>query len=250
MLVNLRTIHQPKTFEEAAELLSKIPAAYPIYGYGASILRSGDHSIQELVVINAPPLIRRFDNGMGYTISSGTPLSMLGGNLKSIIADEMPETLSNALTVGDFLMAYRPNSILCALLYAGNAAVTAIDGMITVQEWFEQYTDEQRRQKVILNIQIANAVYGENPPSEPTYFAWERVSRTPKDAPIVAAVGFNNGTAIVTGIAEYPVNYKEGMQSTIDDYLGSAEYRTEMARVLSQRAIARAVALADQAKHS
>src|SRR5256885_844451 len=47
-LSNLRTIHKPKSLEEAAELLKR-PGVYPLYGAGASLVRSGSNDIEEAV---------------------------------------------------------------------------------------------------------------------------------------------------------------------------------------------------------
>jgi hypothetical protein len=83
----------------------------------------------------------------------------------------------------------------------------------------------------------------------------EKVSRTPDDAPIVAAIGFARGgsknTSVVQfyiaicGLSDRPTRHGPRdlmtLTSKIEDYKGSIEYRTEMGRTLANRALMRAV---------
>src|SRR5258707_3391613 len=123
MLINLRTIHKPESLEEAAELLKR-PGVYPLYGAGASLVRSGSNEIAEAVDLS--PVVageNAVDDSGDLYLSPASTLEQIasdldrvdsatGGGLSNIIKSEVPETLRNALTLGDLFMEHDPTSLI------------------------------------------------------------------------------------------------------------------------------------------
>jgi CO/xanthine dehydrogenase FAD-binding subunit len=243
MLINLRTLHKPSTLEEAAALL-KTPGVYPIYGGGASIIR-GEHADHRDVeaAVDLTKLIGQSVTitGADIELSAGATLesvALADSDLARIVNTSMPLTLRNAITVGDLLMECDPQSPILALFYGLGAQIQTVSGSLSVDQWFD-LTPDQRRMTVIRAVSCVS--YNQY------QFAYEKVARTPADAPIVGAVGFVRGGesfAVVVGVADRPVRYVEGLQSQISDYKGSADYRSEMAKIISRRAISSAAELA------
>ena len=260
MLVNLKTIHKPQSLEEAAEYLS--PAGvYPIYGSGAWLVRAGLTAAEAIVDLSAlvSPVCQADVQGdvalspaaTLESICSG-PLAEVDvaiyGGLSTLIKSEISETLRNAMTLGDVFMECDSGSLVLTMLSGLQTDVHIFDGesrnqlTMRMRDWFS-LTDDQRRQLIITDVRCRE--YGLS------RYVFDKVARTPADAPIVAVVGFchieapeTSAFTIVGGLSGHPAHYVEGMQSTIDDYKGSAEYRTAMARTLSERVIDRVIALA------
>ncbi len=245
MLINLHTRHKPETLEEAAQLLRQ-PDVYPLYGTGASLVRgthTGVEAVADLTSLIAHTVQAVSSDDLEWP--AGATLVAVGEadtRLQQFINAVMPQTLQNAYAVGDLLLEADPNSLLLALLLGLNAELRTYSGAISLDTWLDQ-TPGQRRTTLIQSV----ICKGYNTPQ----FAFEKVSRTPADAPIVGAVGFSRSGdlyAVVVGIAARPVRYSEGVQSQIDDYKGSAVYRTEMAKIVSTRAMSGAAELAQNTK--
>jgi CO/xanthine dehydrogenase FAD-binding subunit len=243
MLINLQTIHRPETIEEAAGLLKR-SGVYPVYGGGAYLIRAGNPDVQ-----GAVDLARTVN--AHYGIIAGTPwiggcatletITASDAQIGAIVRAEAAWTLRNTLTLGDVLMECQPDSLLLALLCGLEAQVICPDDApITIEEWIGMSLEEWST-RVILRVELPDYV------PRRVAVALEKVSRTPADRPIVAAIGFSNLAhpapyALVVGVANRPVRYIPGLQSRLSDYRGSAEYRTEMAKLLAGRAIAAAQA--------
>ncbi len=149
--------------------------------------------------------------------------------MSEILAYEAPLTLRNVLTIGDILTEARSNSPLLTL-------IAALPDRIHV-----------RRQGALIEL-VALTLEAPDQ-SESVGFAFEKVARTPADAPIVGAFAWIEGDVervAVCGLMQQPTVYTFGMPSQLSDYLGSAEYRTEMAKVLARRTLERASAMAGQ----
>lgn len=252
MLTNLQTIHRPESLEEALELL-RSPGVYPIYGSGASLVRLDRNDIAEAVdltglVDNQCAVNKSTTIGSGATVET---ILALDPQFAAVLRNEAPETLSNVLTLGDVLMECRPDSLLLTLLIGlkGQLHLVGHDEPINFDQWFDATLDD-RRQQIVINVELP-----EYRPDMGWRIVLEKVSRTPADAPIVGALGFarggSRGTSVVQfycalcGVAEKPLRVKPrdlpALTATLDDYKGSAEYRTEMARLLANRAVMRAV---------
>jgi len=252
MLTNLQTIHRPESLEEALELL-RSPGVYPIYGSGASLVRLDRNDIDEGVdlagLVDSQCVVNK-----GTTIGSGATVETiiaLDPQFEGILRNESPETLSNVLTLGDVLMECQSDSLLLTLLVGlkGQLRLVGHDELFSLEQWFDS-TLEDRRQQIVINAELP-----EYRPDMGWRVVLEKVSRTPADAPIVGALGFarggSRGTAVVQffcalcGVAEHPIRVKPRdlptLVATIDDYKGSAEYRTEMAKLLANRAVMQAV---------
>ena len=258
MLSKLKSIFQPTTLEEAAALLQQ-PGVYPLYGGGAALIRSNSPAIE--AGVNLTALIGAGCGGdkKGLWIDGCATLDTFAaydpGFIGPVIHDDMPETLRNALTLGDVLMEVNPDSLTLAVLVGLRAQIKSRAGQsVDIDAWFNLTADE-RRQYIVTGVFL--------PEYRPGMWqiVLEKVSRTPSDAPIVAAIGFARGggrsTSVVTffvvvcGVSDRPVRYKPrdiaSLTSEIDDYRGSAEYRTEMAKIVCSRAIMRAVEASQKA---
>jgi CO/xanthine dehydrogenase FAD-binding subunit len=251
MLSNLRTIHKPATLEEAAALLRR-PGVYPLYGGGAALIRQNSPDVEAGVDLTSLIAAGCSGDKSGVRIDGCATLETLAtydGYIGSVVREDAPETLRNALTLGDVLMECRPDSLTLTLLVGLRAQIRSLaDASIDIDNWFSLSADE-RRQTVIAGVFLPEYRPGM------WHITLEKVSRTPADAPIVAAIGFARGggksTAVVTfycvvcGLSDRPIRCKPKdiatLKSQIDDTKGSAEYRTEMAKLVSNRAITRAV---------
>lgn len=255
MLINLDTIHRPETIEEAAALVRR-GGLYPIYGSGAYLLRLGQRDVQ-----GAVDLGRAVNDRIG--VIAGTPwiggcatLETIAGadaQLAALVREDAPLTLRNTLTLGDVLMEGRPDSLLLAAFVGLEAhLVTPSVPALPVGDWLAMDL-AARHERVVVRLELPRytlAAAG----TRHVIIALEKLSRTPKDAPIVAALGFADLQrpnapvyAVVIGLQRAPVRYREGMRSALDDYKGSAEYRSEMVRTLAEAAMTRASNMARSA---
>lgn len=256
MLVKLDTIHRPETIEEAAALVRR-GGVYPIYGSGAYLLRLNRRDVQDAVDLG-----RAVDGRVGVVGSA----SWLGGcatlqtiadadtQLGALIREEAPVTLRHTLTLGDVLMEDHPDSLLLAALVGLDALVITPDrNDLSIDEWLSLDLDA-RQNLIIERVELPRYALATASGTPSRYIALEKVSRTPADAPIVAALGVAEtrrpdapAYAIVVGVERIPVRYHDGMHSTRSDYKGSAEYRSAMARTLAEAAMARALDMARRA---
>lgn len=235
MLINLRTLHKPTTLDEAVALLNK-PGVRPLYG--GSLIRENSKEVEEAVDLSALGLNRvRVEDDMLIIGSTATLEAVrefcltlnhiVAAALAEIIRVEYPLTLRNAMTPGDIITEARTNSLLLTFFAALGSRASL----------------EKRG-----NLIIARRVTLDRP-DQNCGFAFEKVARTPADAPIVGAVAWiedEQERVAVCGLMQQPTLYTFGMPSQIADYLGSAEYRTEMAKIVARRALERATVMAGQ----
>ena len=258
MLINLRSIHRPATLDEAAQLLA-VPGNYPIYGGGASVIRANWPDLEGVVdlsgLVNSA---NEIDSAGDLLLGPASTLeavltpeivafdAKIGGGISDIVRAEMPQVQRNGMCVADVLMESNPCSPLLLMLTALQTDLNVLDSQshsrltMRMRDWFT-LSPEVRRSAILIAIQCRSYTDGR--------YAFEKVSRTPLDMPIVAALAFcpagtRNAHAIIGGLTDHPARYVDGMQSTISDYRGSTEYRTAMAHILNERATARAIALA------
>jgi CO/xanthine dehydrogenase FAD-binding subunit len=248
MLINLQAIIQPESLADAQKLLAQL-GVYPLYGGGASLIRLQSRDIHEAVDLSGVVSPKCETVGADVILGAGATLADVAAfdaSIGGIIRAEWPITLQNALTVGDVLL--EGTSLLLTLLHGLGARIDTpdrgADDKIEVVRWAQMAFDE-RRQHVIQSVIIPRYA------SPSIRFALEKVSRTPADVPIVAAIGFAfaiepdpGAYAFVHGVAPYPVRFTPGMGSQLGDYKGSAEYRAAMAEALSKLAISKAQEMA------
>jgi CO/xanthine dehydrogenase FAD-binding subunit len=256
-LSNFQTIHKPQTLDEAAELVKR-PGVYPIYGDSTSAIPADYADIREgvdLTELVADECL--FEKGR-LTIDGGATLETLAAcdaEIGPIIREDTPDSLRDSLTIGDILLECRPDSLALALLVGLRAKINAHgQEPIPMDRWFDMSPDE-RRQHVVVSALCPDY---RNPGA--WRLAYEKMPPTPADSPIVASIGFASGgtpgTAVVQfyfvvcGLADRPLRYKASelaqLKSQIDDEIGSAEYRTETAKQMSNRVIMKAVMLAQK----
>lgn len=269
MLLNLKTIHKPQTLEEAIALLAQ-PGTYPLYG-GAALQRASNPAVEAAVSLDQLGLndVRVSENSLRL----GTMLTLEQvrqacteqgikrprvAAIAAILAEELPETLRNTLTLGDLLVERDPQSMTLTLLLALSAVLKRldVDMHLTAAAWLAVGGDIARC--LIGQVRIPRG-------PEKAAVAHEKVSRTPADAPIVGVVACVEAhdspprytTLALCGVAPTPVPQPDVARALDetgdieraldqlkldppDDHWGSREYRAAMARVLSRRALLRA----------
>jgi CO/xanthine dehydrogenase FAD-binding subunit len=271
MLLNLKTIHKPDSLDDARQLLAE-PGTYPLYG-GAALQRRSDPAVEAVVDLSRLGLDYVQDSENSLRLGTMLTLEQVRlacleragahpriGAIATLLAEEMPETLRNTLTLGDLLVERNPQSPTLTLFLALGGILRRIDVDMhfTVSAWLTAPADVARY--LIAHIRFARG-------PRQAAVAYEKVARTPADAPIVAAVACaepvddepNYRAALaVCGASPVPVpqrNVTEALYATGDidtaldellldppnDHWGSAEYRAAMARVLSRRVLVRAL---------
>jgi carbon-monoxide dehydrogenase medium subunit len=272
MLLNLGTIFKPSTIDEAAALLSR-PGVYPVYG-GAALQRRADPNVTAGIDLSRLGLDYVRDSENSLRLGSMLTLEQVRqacaersaerpklAGLAAVLAAEMPETLRNTYTLGDLLVERNPNSLTMALFLALGVILKRadIDMHFTAGAWIDMVNTDVSRY-LIAHLRMTRG-------PRRAAVAFEKVARTPADAPIVGAVVYTvlddndriSFTALaLCGVAPTPIRQPEVIRVLTetgdmdraldsleldppDDYLGSREYRDEMARVVSRRALERAL---------
>ena len=264
MLLNLKTIHKPATLAEAIDLL-KQAGTFPLYG-GAALQRHPRPDVEAVVDLSQIGLDRAWEEGDSLHLGSmltlervrlacqerGQTYPLLGGIAEALRAD-LPETLRNTLTLGDLLLERDPQSVSLTLLLALDAViVTADESVWPLADWLASGDDAWH--VLVTHVSVPRG-------ATRAAVAFEKVARTPADAPIVGAVaamqatGEGRRTALaLCGVAPWPLAQPAAARAfdqsgevnaalehlVLDppgDHWGSREYRAEMARVLTWRAL-------------
>lgn len=277
MLLNLKTIYEPQTLDEALRRLAE-PGVYPLYG-GVALQRSSNPAVEAAIKLDRLGLDRVEESDDALTFGSMLSLEQvrvacleyaaeaptLRALAETLRADQ-PETLRHTMALGDLLVERDPQSLTLALLLALGATIRRVDKAmhLTISSWLSAEEDPARCLIADLSVPFGAARAG---------IGIEKVARTPADAPIVAAVAYielneddrpGYSALALCGVAERAVRLTEverALDETGDveqalaalavdppgDHWGSAEYRAEMARVMARRALLAALAQAHTA---
>lgn len=277
MLRNLREYHRPKTLAEALALLRR-PGLHTVpIGGGTQVLAEGSPAVEAVVDLQDLGLNYIRVEGNLLRIGATTPLQALvetpesaaygGGILAKAARETAPLPLRNQRTVGGALVGATGEQPLATILIALEAELwvfTEPESPRTLRlEAFYDYREALRRQGMIVaevRLPLSAAPMGAS---------FQKVARTPADAPIVGIAvrlfrGVDGGCygvrIAVGGVAPRPVRLMEAEQilegrppdperfdlaakeararvNPPGDFRGSSEYRREMVEVLLRRAL-------------
>ena len=267
-MLRISEYHRPKTLDDALTLLQRDETTAPLAG-GTGLLPSRAPNIESVVDLQALGLDGLSVEGFHLHIGATVPLQRLvespavGEFLGGSAYLEGPITYRNAATVGGIIASGDALShLLIALLVLETEVHLRLPGPATVS--LDRILDAPRKFLGGGLITGLTALSAEGAPGT----ALARVARTPHDKPIVAVAvrvtregDLCGGVYIaLVGVADRPVRvyetedrlkgqpYDKGLVDTAvttlleqldppSDFRGSAEYRREMAAVLTRRAL-------------
>lgn len=237
--------HRPRTLEEALTLLAQ-PNTVPLGG-GTLLSRPEIDSVSvvDLQALNLNAVARKGNDleiGATVTLQQLLESEHCPNALKAALKLEAPLNLRNSATIAGTLVACDGRSTLASALLAMDARITITGKQSSVTSLGEFLP--LRPKGLITAVTIpANAA-----------FAFEYVSRTPADKPIVctALAQWNSGRTrmAVGGFGKSPFlamdgTEAEGVESAARnacheaaDEWASAEYRMDAAATLAKRCIA------------
>jgi len=238
--------HRPQTLDEALKLLSQ-PDTFP-FGGGTLLSHSKADSV-EVVDLQALGLNSLKKNGNNFEIGATATLQQLledsncPAALKSALKLEAPLNIRNAATVAGTIVACDGRSTFATALLALDAKLDIRDSK--VESRISNIGDylPLRPRGLITSISIPLNVK----------FAFDYVSRTPADKPIVciALTQWNSGRTrlAVGGYGKAPMLAMDGTESNgietaarnafheASDEWASAEYRADVAATLAKRCL-------------
>ncbi len=261
----ITTYHRPKTLDEALTLLTQ-PNRIPLGG-GTLLSKPTADSI-EVVDLQNLRLDSVKKNGNNLELGATVTLQHLLESdfcpdaLKSALKLEAPLNIRNAATVAGTLIACDGRSTFAAALLALDAKleIKSIDRLQLVQMETQSRSPKQEMDTLSMGEFLplrTERVQGKliTSISIPlnTKLAFEYVSRTPADKPIVCAAlaQWNSGRTrlVLGGYGKNPLLAMDGTEAdgietaarntfheATDDY-GSAEYRMDVAATLAKRCL-------------
>lgn len=273
MLRNVKTYHKPTTVDEAVMLVQSNPHATYLGG-GAWIVAQGDSALEVLVDLQNVGLGEIAGDIEGVHIGAMATLQDIidrddaGKLADGVLARAASFTQSRNLreqgTLGGALIVAGPADPLTTVLLVLDVDILYADPVAHTAPFasFVAYRDRLIKTHVLIT-----GVRVKRPPAR-SAAAFEVVGRSPKDKPIVCAAAYlavDEGLPAVVrvavgGAAAQPTrllkaeHLLQGQLLTAEkvaaalepsvaelhpsgDFLGSAEYRLEMARVLARRAV-------------
>lgn len=241
----IRAYHRPKTLDEALILLTQ-PNMYPLGG-GTLLSKITGDSV-EVVDLQSLGLNTIKKSGNALEIGATVTLQQLLENedspdaLRSALRLEAPLNLRNAATVAGSLVSCDGRSTFATVMLAADAKLTSIANQQSETVSLGEYLPLRPRRLITsvtmpLNIKLA----------------FEYVSRTPADKPIVCAAlaQWNSGRTrlAVGGYGKSPTlamdgTEAEGLETAArnafhegTDEWASAEYRMDVAATLAKRCL-------------
>ena len=240
MPIRPQTYHRPQDLAQAIQLLAQ-PDAAPLGG-GTRLL-AGDVSATTIVDLQDLNLnqidLQKYTLNIGATatltrIESSTEISGAATSLlQQAIHMAGPNTFRNAATLGGIIASRESTSTLTALLLLFDTHLVMVGEKAPPDMSLADYlAPDDRPPGLITEIKIR---------WDEGQGAIAHVGRTPADLPIVSVVGWQPPDGEIrfaaTGIAARPC-LVDSIDDAFDhpgDFLGSAEYRREMAAILKER---------------
>jgi CO/xanthine dehydrogenase FAD-binding subunit len=240
----ITTYHRPQTLEEALTLLAQ-PNTIPLGG--GTLLSHPSPDPVSVVDLQALGLNRIHKKGNNLEAGATVTLQQLLESehcpkaLKTAIKLEAPLNIRNSATVAGTLVACDGRSTFACALLALDAKLSVMSEQLSVSN-VGDFLPLRPRGLITQIVIPLNAK-----------FAFEYVSRTPADKPIVCAAltGWNSGRArlAIGGWGKSPVlamdgTEAEGLESAAKnacheaaDEWASAEYRMDVASTLAKRCL-------------
>jgi len=241
--------HRPKTLDEVLILLTQ-PNTLPLGG-GTLLSKPTPDSVQavDLQLLGLDTLKKNGNNlelGATFTLQSLLESSHCPDALKSALKLEAPLNIRNSATVAGTLVACEGRSTFASMLLAMDAKIeqaildnSKIEYQVSTVGDFLPLRSKQLITKIILPINIK--------------LAFEYVSKTPSDKPIVCAAvaQWNSGRTRLAlgGYGKSPMLAMDGTEDkgieaaamntfheATDEY-ASAEYRMDVASTLAKRCL-------------
>lgn len=246
----ITTYHRPKTLDEALMLLTN-PNILPL---GGGTLLSHTTITNPIEVVDLQSLSLDSINKRGNELEIGATVTLQqllesehsSDDLKSALKLEAPLNLRNSATVAGTLVSCDGRSTFAAVMLAMDGKMSVVskeksDETLKIGDFLP--LREQIHGKLITKIIIPLNVK----------LAFEYVSRTPADKPIVCAAlaGWKSGRTrlAVSGYGASPMLAMDGTESEgletaarnafheATDEWGSAEYRMDIAATLAKRCL-------------
>ena len=242
----IATYHRPQTLDEALTLLTQ-PNTFPLGGGTLLSHPMADAtrvSVVDLQALGLDTLRAKgndFEIGATCTLQSLLESEYCPAALKTAIKLEAPINIRNSATVAGTLVASDGRSPFATSLLAMDAKITIVNPKSEIVNIGEFLPLRPRGLITLITIPLN------------TKFAFEFVSKTPADKPIVAAAlaQWNSGRTrlALCGYGKSPIlamdgTEAEGLESAArnayheaNDEWASAEYRMDVAAVLAKRCL-------------
>jgi carbon-monoxide dehydrogenase medium subunit len=270
MLYNLREIHNPTDLSEAVMLLHRKDVQTAALAGGTWLAGQNRPDIEAVVSLDGLGLdgIERYGHvlRLGAMVRLQTIATDLGGVAGGLLSDASRRTavwqVRNAATLGGTLCTADSAAPLVVVMAAlgGRVYILAEDGGEPLRVELPQFILgrdsllEEGGLLTAVDLRLAGEEVG---------FGYAQVARTPADDPIVSAaarVGRGMTEVFVGGVDvtvrrfsaqgddpdvlvdQLSAKARDSSLNPPDDFLGSAEYRREMAGVLARRALVEAYA--------
>jgi CO/xanthine dehydrogenase FAD-binding subunit len=230
-----KTYHRPTSVSEAISLAAQDGAV--LIAGGTQSVPDWRDSAETFVDLQAVGLDQITVNGNKITIGAMTRLQSVVDHpemptlIKQMAHREAPNTFRNMATVGGTIATADPESELYAAMLVHAATVTTQSATgersCRLSEGLQLGSGE-----LITSVSIQTG--GES--------AAHSVGRTPADKPIVAVIGRKTDSSTLLaacGVADRPILIDDDtVLNPSGDFRGSAEYRTQMAKLLTKRVVA------------
>ena len=239
-MARVNQYHRPKNIDEALQLLSRPELKTTILAGGTSLLARSDRDIGQVIDLQGMGL-DQIESAQGkMVIGAMVRLQRIVDNgdvpqlLRELALFEGPNTFRHVGTLGGVVVQADWESELFAalLVHEAEVRIQTQDGVELIP--LENFTRETLGEGIVTGVIIR----------ESGRTAHERVSRSPADNPIVAAVGRKDDSGNIRlalcGVAERPVLCTKdgiGRLSPPADFRGSSAYRQQIAEILVDRVL-------------